>query len=386
MRFRKGKAYRDAAGGGRWVAVYYVDGQRQRERTQCTDEADLEGCYAKIEERVRAASSRGRDPDPKRELGQTVTKFLEANTALAKPTREQYRGILGNFVAFTGARRKLVSLEAADVVRFLEEHRSTGVRPATVAADRRVVRAFSSWCERLGYVGASFGKEVKPIRVPKVRKRYLRRQQVVAFLNACSPAFWPIAVLTILCGFRRKEIVNLKWNDVNLDEGLIHFVRAKTDDEQEIPLHPFAVEVLRSVERISEWVFPITEDHVMKDGQIVRRGDKRSETTGWFLEKTKQAAAAIGMQPEELDFHGLRKTFACLVQGTGHDIRMTGQLLGHGPGSKGAVTDLYVFDDEERQRAAVDAIRVDGIVRPLKKIATKLPQTLPRNQEVKLSG
>ncbi len=356
--FRRGKPYRDKENGNRYVAVWFIDGQRYRRRTPYTRKIDVEKFLAQCEEEYNRTQGGWIKPDNKRSLRSSVDAFLRDH-ALNKTvhTYKQYRGVLENFLAFCGDNRRLVSLATNNVESFLAAHKDTGVAAATLAADLRVIRTFASWCVKQGWIRRSFAADVAPIRVPKGRVRFLKPHQVAPFLKSCTPTFLPIAILTIFCGLRRKELVNLRWKDVDFDDGTLYATGAKTNNVRGVPLHPLALEELQKIDRISEYVFPITKDSHHRFG-VSLRGDKRSENTQWFNAKTKQAAARIGLAPDELDYHGLRKTFAMLVQGTGHDARMTGHLLGHGPGSRGAVTDLYVFADLDRQRSAVEAIDI----------------------------
>lgn len=306
------------------------------------------------------------EPDKRITLANAVEKFLEESKSKSVHAQNQYRGVLHNFEAFCDGDRSLMSFVEDDVTRFLDAHKSTGVRPATLAADLRVIRAFASWCHKKGFIRKSFAKEVPSIRVPKGRFRFLKPHQVAPFLGACEEAFRPIAIIAIFCGLRRKEIINLRWDDVDFDEEIIYVTRAKTGDVQPVPMHPYVKDLLVGLERLSEWVFPITKDSHGPNGVFTPKGQKRSEHTTWFRRKTVEAAAQIGLEGQ-IDFHGLRKTFAMLVQSTGRDIRLTGHLLGHGPGSKGAITDMYALPDLDRQREALAQIKFENINKPMER-------------------
>ncbi len=284
-----------------------------------------------------------------------VREFLDYKGCLSRHTVQQYRSILGNFCTFFGGERNLSSLGPTDVEQFLAAHKKARAKPATLAADLRVLRVLGSWCRKQGYTLQSMCEGVAPVPVPRKRVRYVPEEKIIPFLDACSPGFRPIATTAILCGLRRKEIVNLKWSDVDLEEKLLSVVSAKTGDVRQIPLHELVSSELSKLEKISEYVFPVTQSSGPK-ARPVRRGEKRSELTTFFNRSTKAAAKAIDLDPRKIDFHGLRKTFAMLVQTQGRDLWLTGALMGHRPGSGGAITDLYLFQNRTRERKAIDDI------------------------------
>ncbi|MDP9120341.1 MAG: tyrosine-type recombinase/integrase [Acidobacteriota bacterium] len=70
----------------------------------------------------------------------------------------------------------------------------------------------------------------------------------------------PIAVLAIrllpLTGARRDEILELRWQDVDLDTGTLNLPDSKTG-KKSIPLGPAAVEVLAAAPRLEGGEHPI---------------------------------------------------------------------------------------------------------------------------------
>jgi integrase len=369
MQFRRGKPYRDKTN-HRWVAVWYVGGQRQRERTPFTKKVDVERYVTQIEVQFEQQLSEGSIlPFARREaamirLEDAVQKFLDAKSDLALYTQKQYKGILNNFLAFLGDDRPTAALRPIEIQRFLDAHKQTGVRPATLAADLRVIRAFDSWCkrERITHTRFASTEDVPSIPTPRGRPRYLKCQQVAPFLKACTKDFRPIALITIFGGgLRRKEVVNLQWSNWDEIDEMLWVTRAKKERysgefTQPVPLHPLATQTLRHVERISDYTFPVIKDTSGPGGVKVFRGDRRSETTQWFLDATQNAAEAIGLPRTSLDFHGLRRTFAKLVHDVSGDLRLTGDLLGHSPGK--SITNDYIFADLDRQREVIQAIDI----------------------------
>ncbi|MFX0201861.1 MAG: tyrosine-type recombinase/integrase [Candidatus Hodarchaeota archaeon] len=61
------------------------------------------------------------------------------------------------------------------------------------------------------------------------RTRYLTEEEIQKLLDACSPHLKPIVITALYTGLRKGEILKLRWEDVNLDEGLIYIRENKAN-------------------------------------------------------------------------------------------------------------------------------------------------------------
>jgi integrase len=75
-----------------------------------------------------------------------------------------------------------------------------------------------------------------------------------------TPSAWylrPLIALAIETGMRRGELLSIRWKDVDLTAPTIRILKTKNGHPRTIPLTPKAVEVLASLDRKDERVFPI---------------------------------------------------------------------------------------------------------------------------------
>jgi integrase len=94
--------------------------------------------------------------------------------------------------------------------------------------------------------------------------------------------------------------------------------------------------VLGPDEKPSPWLFPVTDDR-KTERRVDRKGrrqsilgDRRSPDTTFFGKKLRAVLAEIGIT-RTLTIHGLRRTFAVLLQESGAPDSIIDELLGHGP-------------------------------------------------------
>jgi integrase len=91
------------------------------------------------------------------------------------------------------------------------------------------------------------------ISKPKISNegtRFLNNEERMRLIKACqeseSKGLYPVVILALSTGMRRGEILNLKWNDVDLDRGAILLQTTKNGERRFVPLVGIALELLKS--------------------------------------------------------------------------------------------------------------------------------------------
>ncbi len=148
------------------------------------------------------------------------------------------------------------------------------------------------------------------------RMRYLSKEECQTLINACEPYLKPIVITALNTGMRKSEILNLKWERVDLRHGFILLGNdTKNGERREIPLNDSMRATLQRLTRRLDipYVFcnPATGKPYTKDL-------KRSFHT---------AMRRAGIK--DFRFHDLRHTFASHLVMAGVDITTVSRLLGH---------------------------------------------------------
>jgi integrase/recombinase XerD len=186
------------------------------------------------------------------------------------------------------------------------------------------------------------------IAMPKIGRSLpssLSEEEVESLLNA-PVVLDPLgsrdrAMLELLyaTGLRVSELVSLKYNQLNLNQGVIRIL-GKGNRERLIPLGDEAMRCLRDflavgrgeilLERTTEYLFP------------TRRGDRMTRQAFWHIIKRYAAKSGIN---RDLSPHTLRHAFATHLLNHGADLRVVQMLLGH---SDLSTTQIYTHVARER--------------------------------------
>jgi integrase len=207
----------------------------------------------------------------------------------------------------------------------------------------------------VGLLGAIFGYAVRrgmrsdnPVRgvqffADRRRERRLANEEYGALGNALHEAergMWPPAIaitrFAAITGWRRGEVLALRWADLDLDRRMAILGDTKTGRSIR-PLSHTACELLLSLERTGDLVFPATRGN----GQL----------TGF--RKFWLKIAKLGHLPSDITPHVLRHSFASVAGDLGYSDATIAALVGH----KGrTVTSRYVHAADAVLLAASDAV------------------------------
>ena len=324
--------------------------------------------------RTMLASARlGSDPAgerAKRRKTETVAEvaeaFLKHEAARLRPkTMINYRLFFRRHVLPRIGNIKVVDVTHADIARL---HHSIGAqRPVTANRVVRMLGAFFRYAARHAHVPKGFlpTDEVKPFR-EHTRERYLTAAEFEQLGSALTEAetiglpwvinkdnpsskhvpktgrqtivnpFATAAIrLLIFTGCRLREILHLRWHDVDFDRGLAFLAHAKTG-RRAVILNAPALAVLNELARASEYVITgNTPD------------EPRSDLNRPWRAITHRAGLG-GVR-----IHDLRHSFASVGAADGLGLPIIGKLLGH---KNAQTTARYAHLDNDPLRKASNRI------------------------------
>jgi integrase len=169
--------------------------------------------------------------------------------------------------------------------------------------------------------------EAKPKakHLPKAKNRFTK----------IGPSAAAAIRLLLFTGCRLREILHLKWEQVDLERGLVFLADSKTGKKTVI-LNAPALAVLAGLDRLGSFVVP------GGDPENARADLKRP----W-----EAVARRAGLQGVRL--HDLRHTYASFGAGGGLGLPIIGKLLGH---TQASTTQRYAHLDADPLRRASEAI------------------------------
>lgn len=284
-------------------------------------------------------------------LDPAVTRFLDAvwmERGLSSNTLAAYRADLVALSRWLATRNvRIINTSRADLLGFIAFRVDAGARPRSTA---RQLSSFRRFFRHQLREGALKDDPTAQIAMPKIGRslpKSLSEDEVEALLNAPLVSD-PLGsrdrtMLEVLyaTGLRVSELVNLKYTQLNLNQGVVRIV-GKGNRERLIPLGEEAVRWLREflggprgeilLDRSSEYLFP------------TRRGDRMTRQAFWHIIKRYARKSNID---KELSPHTLRHAFATHLLNHGADLRVVQMLLGH---SDLSTTQIYTHVARERMK------------------------------------
>ncbi len=158
-------------------------------------------------------------------------------------------------------------------------------------------------------------RKIKLLREGK-RLRYLSKEECQALINGCDPHLKPIVLTALNTGMRKGEILNLRWEQVDLRHGFILLDITKNGERREIPINK-------------------TLEAAFLDKSIIRRLDVPyvfyDPDTGKPYRDIKHSFTSACKRAKIIDLHphDLRHTFASHLVMAGVDLTTVSRLLGH---------------------------------------------------------
>lgn len=225
------------------------------------------------------------------------------------------------------------------------------------------LNVFFNWCVKKGHIKSNPLEQLPKPKMPQTLPKSLNEKEVILLLKIVSALPYhhyflrlrnkAIIATLLLTGLRKSELLNLRFNDVDLNNNFILVENGKGGKRREIPIQE---EVLKPVlqeyvdyryklGKTSDWFF---------NGTFSNRGkndNKLSSTTFnqlfWTLSKK------LG---KRVYAHMLRHTFATLLLEKTGDIYVLKELLGH---SNIKTTTIYLSTTRRKKVEVINKLGLD---------------------------
>jgi integrase len=226
--------------------------------------------------------------------------------------------------------------------------------------------------KRLKLIARNPCAEIEPPKIESQQQPQWTPEEAKRFLALLDREYFgALYILTLTTGLRRSEVLGLRWQDVDLDEGMLH-VRQKLTQvngalvfgnkmktpsgRRDIPLHPQVVERLREHRKQQltlrmaagpRWV------GAGEGGELVfctREG--KPLTPRNIYRRLNQLIARLGISRAML--HGMRRTASSIAHDETKDLLAVARLLGHA--QPDVTAKHYARASEEATKLAAQAV------------------------------
>ena len=310
-------------------------------------------------------------------LGQWMDVWFENYAKLkVRPSSHQtYKGYINNHIKpHVGSipLSKLTSLDLQKLYKILlsegridrieAKNQPKGLSAKTVRNLNQIISSALNLAKEQKLI---YSNPAEACALPKVEHREMKTlpvEQLTSFLReAKETGVYEMYYIELATGLRRGELLGLKWDDIDMNNGTIRVQRqvARIDGEiveaplktknsyRTVSIGSDAIEVLKEqrkkVGREIEYVFPSPNVGPISPDSVLNMLHRVLERAG--LPKIR--------------FHDLRHTFATLALQNGVDIKTVSGMLGHF--SAGFTLDTYAHVTTSAQKEAANTM--GGVLR-----------------------
>ncbi len=249
---------------------------------------------------------------------------------------------------FKGVELRAITTERIDQYKV---SRAKEVSPASVNRELACLKKMFSQAVDWGRAAANPAARVKMFKEYAPKERILSTDEIRRLLAAACSHLKPILIIALNTGMRLREILTLKWENVNFAQSqiLIEERISKSRRARKVPMNPAVTEALKAIPRKGQIVF-FNED----------TGQGFNSVRTAFLSACRRAkrdpadSADPGIQG--VRFHDLRHTAATKMLEAGVDIVTVSKILGHS--SIEITYQRYCHPTPENMQHAVDRLGI----------------------------
>ena len=185
-------------------------------------------------------------------LGALVQAFLAAPIKLSPNTIAQRRHMLTKHVLpILGERTRATDLTAGHVRRMIERLTKNGLSGASVNVCVKSLSVALDYGVRQEWLPRNVTRDLvrgdRPSAKRQTEPRYLKVDEVELLLRHLSDEFRPVAACAFWGGLRVSEILALRWEDIDFEQGRISIRAGKTKASvADVPLLPRLATELRA--------------------------------------------------------------------------------------------------------------------------------------------
>jgi len=243
----------------------------------------------------------------------------------------------------------LTDITPAKIESYKTKRLKDGVKKATINRELKVLSPFFNYAiDHELFHSTNPVEKVKLFKLEKTPFRVVSEFEYMKFYDHAALHLKPIIKCAYYTGMRKAEILNLKWKDVDVLEGILLVRASKNYDYRQIPINESLKEMFLSLEHCSDYVFTY-EKRPMREF------------------KTAFSTALKRSGVESFRFHDLRHTFASnLARQDGVSLLTVMEILGHGSLD---ITKQYAHPSPEDKIKAVNSIvirkpEIEPIIEP----------------------
>lgn len=308
-------------------------------------------------------------------LGQWLDIWVKEYLNDIKPsTKAIYASQVDNHIKPSLGMAQLSKLDAHTVQRFYNSLMQKGLSPKTIKNIHGVLHKALDQAVSIKYINFNPSSGARLPRVTRPKLNALDDGQISDFLSAIKGhKFEALFTAALFTGMREGEILGLRWEQVDFENGTIlidkqlqydrssenvySITTPKNNSSRTIRPASFIIDILKDVKNAQQGQKGFLADVWADSGFVFvnELGEHLSIRT--VYKSFKAVAESIGLP--ELRFHDLRHSYAVASIRSGDDIKTVQENLGHAT----AAFTLDVYGHVTKDMQKISSSRMDNYIR-----------------------
>ena len=290
--------------------------------------------------------------------GETLNSFLvEKYLPYVQSYKRSWKSdvsMIKTHIAPNLGRLVMCKVSAFDITNFIEAMKHKNLAPGTINRALVLLRYAYKLAQRWQEPGVNLNVwlSIKQLKVDNRIERYLTPEQSANLLHHVKDSLNPqlvfIVAFLIYTGARKREVLEVKWCDINFDQGFWKISKNKSNKVRHVPLSEGAIETLSAVRDKS------TSQNLgvrVKQDDFIFANPSTGKPFSSFFYSWDKARIKAGIP--DLRVHDLRHSFASFLVNAGRSIYEVKELLGH---ADIKTTSRYAHLSQESLKAAVSVV------------------------------
>jgi integrase/recombinase XerD len=283
---------------------------------------------------------------------QAVKSFVDSMKAVdrSKATITGYEKELTYFNNFLTVKHNCLvymdDITLEDIEDYLMDKKEKGHSSSSRSRAVYILRSFYNYCCKKDICTKNLPSLVEPIKVKQKERDFITEEEFEQLAEAIDkPVMRTVAQTMFYTGGRVSEILNLKLDDVDLENRILHIIEGKGNKDRDIPINDKLYKILKN------YLENIRETEVPSDRFFVNQ--TTGKVSASYLNRCiHQAVHELGWK-KDISSHVLRHSFGTNLLEKGASVVSIQKLLGH---TSLAVTSRYLHQDMKTLSDAVNLL------------------------------
>lgn len=270
-------------------------------------------------------------------------------TDKSEETVRGYRRDLNSFLCFLeegfNGPVYVDEIKTKDIESYLFHLKEKKLKSSSRSRQLYTLRSFFSYVYKNKLCKWNIAMEIEPIKIQKKERTYLSIEEFKELVNEIDNNIIKTVIVTLFyTGMRISECLNLKLDDVDIEEEIIHVIEGKGKKDRDIPINAtLKKELIKYIESVRPDVHTNNFFATKKTGGV---------SSVYVNRVINDTVKRLGWK-KHVTAHILRHSFASNLIKNGVSLVHVQKLLGH---SNLKVTSIYTHANMEELAESVDTL------------------------------